>query len=164
MDKKSCSIFFITCFFLGVFAQESFSAKTTYLQPDINFLPDEITGNYSVVLKNTVAFLNRQLSPATGLIESYRGTSPYYYMTDQEIFYRDKEGYLDNQCFTYDLATSVIIYTICGKTVGCVASTVWRSFSLLDFNPLQINIGDSAKDKATAEIVQSKIKVIEGNI
>lgn len=57
-------------------------------------------------------FLQSQKSLTTGLIQSYNGSSPYLYDSIRKVFELRDTGYLDNQAFTYDLALSVIAFSL----------------------------------------------------
>jgi hypothetical protein len=62
--------------------------------------------------RSILLHLNKQSNPATGLVESYQGTSGCYFDDASQQYYQQKEGLLDQQAFTYDLALAVIMYTI----------------------------------------------------
>lgn len=67
------------------------------------------------VNQQTITFLDRERVSATGLMESFHGSSPYYYDSASEQYYPDKEGILDQQGFTYDLSLVVMVYTLNGQ-------------------------------------------------
>lgn len=67
------------------------------------------------VASSTLAFLDRQRSDITGLVESYSGTSPYVYDRSRHVFERGDKGYLRHQSFTYDEALAVIAYALLGQ-------------------------------------------------
>ena len=60
--------------------------------------------------------MDRQRNEATGLIESYHGSSSYYYDDVSQKYYSQHSGLLDQQGFTYDLALATIIYAINGQS------------------------------------------------
>lgn len=64
--------------------------------------------------KETLTFLNKERSAVTGLVESFHGSSPYYYDPASEQYYPDKVGILDEQGFTYDLALVIMVYALNG--------------------------------------------------
>lgn len=63
----------------------------------------------------TVVFLDEERSEVTGLVESYRGSSLYYYDPASEQYYPDKLGILDYQAFTYDLSLVCMVYCLSGQ-------------------------------------------------
>lgn len=68
-----------------------------------------------VVNRQTITFLDKEMAPATGLVESFHGSSPYYYDPASAQYYPDKEGILDQQGFTYDLSLVVMVYALNGQ-------------------------------------------------
>ncbi|MDD5492190.1 MAG: hypothetical protein PHV60_05870 [bacterium] len=67
------------------------------------------------VNQQTITFLDKERAATTGLIESFHGSSVYYYDDASKQYYPDKEGILDQQGFTYDLALVVMVYTLNGQ-------------------------------------------------
>lgn len=67
------------------------------------------------VNRQTITFLDKVRAPATGLVESFHGSSPYYYDSASEQYYPDKAGVLDQQGFTYDTSLVVMVYALNGQ-------------------------------------------------
>lgn len=61
---------------------------------------------------NTTSFLDEKRSDITGLVESYHGSSTFYYDCASEEYYPDKIGILDYQAFTYDLSLVCMVYCL----------------------------------------------------
>jgi len=49
------------------------------------------------------SFLDSQKSSVTGLIESYQGSSNYFFDRQENKYLSKEQGYLQNQCFTVKL-------------------------------------------------------------
>jgi hypothetical protein len=64
------------------------------------------------VNRQTLSFLDKERVSTTGLIESFHGSSPYYYDPASAQYYPDKTGALDQQGFTYDLSLVVMVYSL----------------------------------------------------
>lgn len=62
--------------------------------------------------RSILLHLNKHSNPSTGLVESYQGTSGCYFDEASQQYYKQKDGLLDQQAFTYDLALAVMMYTI----------------------------------------------------
>ncbi len=62
--------------------------------------------------KSVLLHLDKHSNQTTGLVESFQGTTGYYFDDATKRYYQQKEGLLDQQAFTYDLALAVIMYTI----------------------------------------------------
>ncbi len=92
-------------------------AQTGFVLANLN-TPGE--KNYYLEKLNTLdhkvlSFLERQRNQGTGLLESFHGSSNYYYDEASQQYYAQKAGLLDQQAFTYDLALAVIVYVINGQ-------------------------------------------------
>lgn len=82
---------------------------------DSEFADYDLQDKYSDIKLDALRFLDKQRSPVTGLIESYKGSSLYYFIPSDGTFEPGHEPYLANQAFTHDLATAIMIYTTCGE-------------------------------------------------
>lgn len=66
--------------------------------------------------RDILNYLEKQRNETTGLVESYHGSSSYYYDDVSKQYYSQHSGLLDQQAFTYDLALAAIIYSINGQS------------------------------------------------
>jgi hypothetical protein len=117
MHSKAVGYFF--CAFLVFFVLISRMAAA---DPGIVLasLNQETSGNLYLeklksVNKATLTFLDTERSENTGLVESFHGSSPYYFDAASNQYYPDKAGILDQQGFTYDLALAIMVYTLNGQ-------------------------------------------------
>lgn len=114
MKKNLWSIiFFLTVNSAWLSAGEKLE---TALRADTEFLSVELSEKYTDVKNDLIQFLNEQTSRDTGLVESFKGTSLYYYLPEQNIFELNANSYLAHQAFTDDLAAAIIFYTGCGQS------------------------------------------------
>lgn len=132
MKYKNCWMLFLCliCICLNLGAVSQVQAAQVYAQADVEFLPEYIVKRYEDIKQDTLDFMNIQRCSATGLVESYQGSSKYYFIPGQEEYFAGKGGYLENQTFTYDLATSAMVYTICGedKRARAILGVMAREF------------------------------------
>ena len=101
--------------FMIVLWVKSGLAAEVYAKPDQEFLVGDLQEKYDDIRIGTLRFLDSLRSPVTGLVQSYKGSSLYYYIPADNVFEKGAEPYLDNQAYTYDLATAIMIYTACGE-------------------------------------------------
>ncbi len=106
-------IFFVLL--CGLLTTLPVQAEEVYAQPDKEFMDPDLQEKYGDIKQEALRFLDRHRAPATGLVESYNGSSLYYLIPAEGTFELGHEPHLANQAFTYDIATSVMIYTACGE-------------------------------------------------
>jgi len=115
------------------------------------------------VRESTRRFLNAQKDPATGLIQSYRGSSNYVQDPGTHEFIKRDIGYLDRQCFTYDAALTVIAYSLLGDMES--AESILRILEPNFHIPKGDNIGllNSYRTDGLADGVRQLIMGIDGD-
>jgi len=64
------------------------------------------------IINATLNFLNRQRSSNTFLVESFSGSSNFFYNPADGTFSERSFGYLQSQCFIYDLSLCIIAYSL----------------------------------------------------
>ncbi len=80
-----------------------------------NFLSPGLQKDYYRIEVKTTRFFDRQKSDVTGLVESFRGTSLYYYDFFTRAFCYGRGGVLDCEAFTYDNAIVILSYLVAGQ-------------------------------------------------
>jgi len=90
-------------------------AEEIYAKPDQEFMSGDLQDKYDDIKTGTLRFLDSLRSPETGLLQSYKSSSLYYYIPSSNTFEKGQEPYLDNQAYTYDMATAIMIYAATGQ-------------------------------------------------
>ena len=124
-----CALTFITVSFSSLFAQEARMVLANLNTPvNANLYLEKLRS----IDAQTLTFLDKERSANTGLVESFHGSSTYYYDPASEKYYPDKAGILDQQGFTYDLALVIITYTLNGqfKQAANILSVLQDNFSV----------------------------------